>query len=129
MVEYPQGFSLAEVFLRYVFEDHSLITALMRVFAPAVTSQEAHHFLCLIDSNKRLRAAYREYVRQRDQLRQWGTQHGYYNEAPRTLARRRLVEMLQQHSFHDEIKVRGVPYRRWTSAFMQQIRRRISILE
>ena len=154
-------------------EDHSIMTALFRVFARQVRLGDAHHFLCKIDHSKSLPSAYAEYSQSRKDLKMWGIENNYEKTPVSVLAFFKLVEELKTHPLHKLVDIEGKKYAKWakspvshplpskdqgtrwvdcttdisnwspeelardlldvdnrsTDVFIQQIRRRLSILE
>lgn len=154
-------------------EDNSIITSLYRIFANEIKYNEAHHFLCKVERNRRRKDAYRDYCASRKDLTLWKQRNGYENLTLSHLASLMLTEQLSTHSFYNYTESNNKQYPVWaknpihhplphvdegvrmvdcttnltnydnnhisnllmnvdsrcTNAFIQQIRRSLSILE
>lgn len=94
-------------------EDHSIKTAINRVFAKEICLMDAHHFLCKIDDKKSLKDAFLEAEEARRDLKSWGIESGYDNVSMWELARLKLEQIFRTHQFHKMVLVDGREYPTW----------------
>jgi transposase-like protein len=93
-------------------EDHAIITAILRVFAKEIRHMDAHHFLCKIDSSKKLPAADTESKQARNELKTWALDNGLEGSLWK-LAQLKMEEIFQTHQFHNNVLINGKHYRTW----------------
>ncbi|MFE4813566.1 insertion element protein [Peribacillus simplex] len=94
-------------------QDHSIISALMRVFAKEVRLNDLHHFIYKIDKRKTYREAMEDYADSRTAIKQWGIYNGMEDNNTTDLARLMLSEELEKHKFYEEVTKDGRLLRRW----------------
>lgn len=83
--------------------DSSIMTAFYRVFSKEIKTYDAHHFLWLIDRNKKKKQCLDEYEDAKADLLTWGLNSGYEIKNLRKLAYLWLKEFFNTHQFHKEI--------------------------
>jgi hypothetical protein len=93
--------------------DSSIMTAFYRVFSKEIKTYDAHHFLWLIDRNKKKKQCLDEYEDAKADLLTWGLNSGYEVKNLRNLAYLWLKEFFNTHQFHKEITTPSHSYVVW----------------
>lgn len=94
-------------------QDHSIISALMRVFAKEIKLNDLHHFIYKIDKSKTYKETMKDYVDSKATIKHWGIKKGIEDSNINDLARLMLSEKLEKHKFYEEVTKNDLLLRRW----------------
>lgn len=95
--------------------DKSIITAIYRVFADEFSNDEALHFICMVERNKKNKESFREWVESRKELNNWSEMNGYKNFPLSVKAFSKLKEDLITAPLWEYITQNGNTYPKWAN--------------
>lgn len=96
--------------------DNSIITAIYRAFPDEFKADEALHFICKTERNKKKKESFRDWINSRTELNNWAEINGYKNVPLSVKAYSKLKEELITNPLWEYVTQNGDTYPKWANA-------------